>query len=124
MVRLQTRTDVLKSDQKVLITELHLRITEVNRLNQAVEGLRLEREKDRASLDSYDRQMKVKVELEVVEIKISVKHMLNVADTAVEKYRYMEKKVKEMELQLERTSQLSTFNHHRLNCKSFKYFFF
>ena len=43
--------------------------------------------------------------------------MLNVADTAVEKYRYMEKKVKEMELQLERTSHLSTFNHHRLNCK-------
>lgn len=46
-----------------------------------------------------------------------IQHMLTVADTAVEKYRYMEIKVKEMELQLERTSHLSTFNHHRLNCK-------
>lgn len=59
MVRLQTRTDVLKSDQKVLITELHLRIGEVNRLNQAVEDLRIERERDRTSLENYDRQMKV-----------------------------------------------------------------
>ena len=56
---MQTRTDVLKSDQKVLITELHLRIDEVKRLNQAVEDLRIDREKDRTSLESYDRQLKV-----------------------------------------------------------------
>ena len=61
MVRLQTRTDVLKSDQKVLITELHLRIDEVKRLNEAVEDLRVEREKDRTSLENYDRQMKASV---------------------------------------------------------------
>ena len=59
LVRLQTRTDVLKSDQKVLITELHLRIDEVKRLNEAVEDLRVEREKDRTSLESYDKQLKV-----------------------------------------------------------------
>ena len=70
-MRLQTRTDVLKSDQKVLITELHLRITEVNRLNQAVEGLRLEREKDRASLESYDRQMKVRIMFSSSDMKFS-----------------------------------------------------
>ena len=70
-MRLQTRTDVLKSDQKVLITELHLRITEVNRLNQAVEGLRLEREKDRASLESYDRQMKVTIVYNEIDKKFS-----------------------------------------------------
>ena len=57
IIRLQMRTDVLKSDQKILTDELQMRIREINTLTKSVADLREERTKIHETIGSYQRQV-------------------------------------------------------------------
>lgn len=65
IIRLQMRTDVLKSDQKILTDELQMRIREINTLTKSVADLREERTKIHETIGSYQRQVIVSNSLPV-----------------------------------------------------------
>jgi len=99
IIRLQMRTDVLKSDQKILTDELQMRIREINTLTKSVADLREERTKIHETIGSYQRQ---------------VIHLMEVTDGYFNKITYLEEKVAEHDSNLATSSKLTMFNHERL----------
>lgn len=71
IIRLQMRTDVLKSDQKILTDELQMRIREINTLTKSVAELREERTKIHETIGSYQRQVIVSNSL-LVQIRLMI----------------------------------------------------
>ena len=65
------RTDVLKSDQKILTDELQMRIREINTLTKSVAELREERTKIHETIGSYQRQVIVSNSL-LVQIRLMI----------------------------------------------------